>query len=194
MEKFKPKECLKTERLVLLKREHEHDEEMWQAVDESREFIREYLFWVDGQKSFEDVVKATDLFAKEWENDGEWAYDIYTQPDHRLVGSVGAHKIKFMNQSAELGYWLRKSDTGRGYMTEAVEALEKELFEQGIHRITIACDANNRKSANVAIRAGYQLESVAKEAVYHYNGLHDLETYVKFSPYPIVGFSNGKLS
>lgn len=27
-----------------------------------------------------------------------------------------------------------------------------------------------------------------KEAVYHYTGLHDHATYVKFSPYPIRGF------
>lgn len=190
MEKFKPKESLKTERLILLKRDHEHDEEMWRAIEESREFIREYLFWVDGQKSVDDVINATDMFAREWENDKEWVYDIYTLTDHRLIGSVGAHNIKFLNQSVELGYWLRKSEVGRGYMTEAVEALEKEFFEHGIHRITICCDANNKKSANVALRAGYQLESVAKEATYHYTGLHDLETYVKFSPYPIVGFSN----
>ena len=61
MEKFKPRESIRTERLVLLKREHEHDQEMWQAIEESRPEIREYLFWVDGQKSQEDVVKSTDL-------------------------------------------------------------------------------------------------------------------------------------
>ena len=194
MEKFKPKESLKTERLVLLKREHEHDEEMFRAIEESREFIREYLFWVDGQKSLDDVVKATDMFAKSWEDDNEWAYNIYTLTDHRLIGSIGIHNIHFQNQSAELGYWLRKSDIGRGYMTEAVEVVEKEIFEQGMHRLTIRCDANNKNSANVALRAGFTLESVAKDAVYHYTGLHDLETYVKFSPYPIVGFENGKLS
>ena len=44
------------------------------------------------------------------------------------------------------------------------------------------------KSANVAKRAGYTFESRAKEATYHYTGLHDLDTYVKISPYPIVGF------
>ena len=70
-------------------------------------------------------------------------------------------------------------------MTEAVLAIEKELFEHGMHRVTICCDANNKNSANTAKRAGYALESVAKEALYHRDGLHDIETYVKFSPYPI---------
>ena len=74
-------------------------------------------------------------------------------------------------------------------MTEAVHAMEEGLFKAGMHRITIRCDIYNYNSANVAKRAGYELECIAKEATYHYTGLHDLATYVKFSPYPIKGFS-----
>ena len=188
MEKFKLPESINAKRIVLLKRSHKHDEQMWQAIDESRDFIREYLFWVDGQKCFDDVVKSTDMFIEEWETDKEWAYDIFTVDDFRLIGCIGPHDIQFLNQSAELGYWLRKSATHKGYMTEAVLALEAKLFEAGMHRITICCDINNTDSSNVAKRAGYKLESVAKEATYHYTGLHDKETYVKFSPYPIIGF------
>ena len=185
MEKFKPKESIIAERIILLKREHAHDEEMWEAIEESRAVIREYLFWVDKNKTYEDIVKATDYFEKAWEDDTEWGYDIYELKTHKLLGCIGAHNISFSNQNIELGYWLRSSATSKGYMTEAVRALEKELFERGMHRITIRCDANNTKSARVAKLTGYTLESTAKEAVYHYDGLHDLETYVKISPYPI---------
>ena len=185
MEKFKLKESIVSDRIVLLKRDHDHDEQMWEAIEESREFIREYLFWVDAQKAFEDVVKATDMFFDLWDTDKEWAYDIYSLDTHKFIGCIGAHAINFLNQSAELGYWLRKSETSKGYMKEAVLALEKELFEHGLHRLSIRCDVNNVNSSGVAKRSGYTLESVAKEAVYHYTGLHDLETYVKFSPYPI---------
>ena len=188
MKKFKPRESIRTERLVLLKREHEHDQEMWKAIDESRAELREYLFWVDKQQSVEDVIKSTDLFHKLWDEDGEWAYDIFTVDDYRFIGCVGPHAISFTNQSAEFGYWLRTSETGKGYMKEAVLAVEEELFKNGIHRLVIRCDVNNVKSANVAKRAGYTFESRAKDAVYHYTGLHDLDTYVKISPYPIIGF------
>ena len=188
MEKFKPKETILAKRIVLIKREHSHDKEMFEAIEESRDFIREYLFWVDGQKTPEDVAKATDMFLEQWESDKEWAYDLYSLDDHKFLGCIGAHAISFSNQSAELGYWLRKSETSKGYMKEAILALETELFEHGIHRITICCDINNVNSSNVAKRSGYALESVAKEAIYHYTGLHNKETYVKFSPYPIIGF------
>ena len=185
MEKFKPHESIRTERLVLIKRSHEHDLDMFEAIDESRKEISEYLFWVDSQRSMEDVKKATDMFIDEWEKDKEWAYVIYRVEDNCLLGCVGPHNINFLNQSAEFGYWLRTSATGKGYMTEAVSAVEKELFELGLHRLTICCDVNNKASAGVAVRAGYTLEGTAKEATYHRTGLHDLQTYVKFSPYPI---------
>lgn len=188
MEKFKLPESIRAKRIVLLKRSHEHDVEMWQAIEESRNFIREYLFWVDKQNSFNDVVKSTDAFEKEWEEDKEWAYDIYSIENYHFLGCVGPHNINFLNQSAEFGYWIRLSESGKGYMTEAVLALEKALFEAGMHRLTICCDVQNYASANVAKRAGYELESIAKEATYHHTGLHDMACYVKFSPYPIKGF------
>ncbi len=185
MEKFKPQKIIHTKRLILIKRSHEHDNDMFSAIDESRREIGEYLFWVDSQKSLEDIKKATDMFMDEWETDKEWAYVIYRIEDNRLLGCVGPHNINFRNQSAEFGYWLRTSAIGKGYMTEAVLAVEKELFAKGMHRLTICCDINNKASAGVAVRAEYTLESTAKEATYHRTGLHDLLTYVKFSPYPI---------
>jgi len=190
MEKFKPAESILTDRLILLKRSHEHNEALWQAIEESRSFIREYLFWVDATTSVNDVIKATDMFAKAWDDDQEWCYDLFSLSDNRLVGCIGVHNIKFMNQSAEIGYWLRLSETRKGYMTEAVLALEQELFNHGLHRLEIRCDSNNYDSEAVAKRAGYALESVLKEALYHYTGLHNCKSYVKFSPYPIRGFNH----
>lgn len=189
MEKFKLPEQIETERTLLLKRNHEHDGQMWEAIEESRNTLREWLFWVDGQKSYEDVVKTTEMFESMWQNDTEWAYNIYQKEKNLLLGCVGPHNIIFRNRSAEFGYWLRNSATGKGYMTEAVIAFEQKLFAAGMHRLTICCDVNNQASAHVAQRAGYQLESIAKEATYHASGLHDLAIYVKFSPYPIKGFS-----
>ncbi len=188
MEKFKPSETLMTERLMLRKRSHGDDTAIWETVNDNRDFLREYLFWVDGTTSFSDVYAATDMFARFWDDDTEWCYDIFCRSDNRLIGCIGAHRINFMNQSAELGYWLSRSATGNGYMTEAVEALEKELFEKGLHRLAILCDEHNHASAAVAKRAGYDLESIAKEALYHYTGLHDCLVFAKISPYPIMGF------
>lgn len=188
MEKFKPNPHLIGERVILSKRQEAHDVDVWEAITESRTHLRQYLFWVDATKDFNDVIKATHRFNERWEEDDDWCYNLYDGQTHTLLGCIAVHNISFINQSVELGYWLRKSKLKQGYMTEAIHVLEKELFDHGIHRIEICCDINNKPSSNTALKAGYKLESIAKEAMYHYSGLHDKETYVKFSPYPIKGF------
>lgn len=188
MEKSKLNECIKAERLVLQRRFHDHDKEMWQAVDANRDFLREYLFWVDGTKSLQDVVNATDFFIKEWDKYHNWCYDIFSISDNRLLGCIDAHNLDFENRTAELGYWLSEKETGQGYMREAVFALEAELFKAGFHRVEIQCDTHNYRSAMVAERCDYELEYVSRESLYHYTGLHDKFVYVKFSPYPPKGF------
>lgn len=189
MKNFKPAECISAERIILLRRQHDHDEDVWRAITECRSFIREYLFWVDSTQDLKDVAKTTDAFSKMWEEDKEWCYNIFNLSDGCLLGCIGVHNISFMCQSAEIGYWLRLSETRHGYMTEAVKALSAELFNKGLHRLEICCDVNNFNSSKVATRAGFSLEGVQKEALYHYTGLHDRAVFVKFSPYPIQGFN-----
>ncbi len=188
MEKCKLSENITAKRIVLKRRSHDHDVEMWQAINENREFLREYLFWVDGTQSFDDVVNATDMFTRKWDEYENFCYDIYSLSDNRLLGCIDAHGLRFQDQCAELGYWLKETETGKGYMKEAVAALENALFAAGFHRIEIHCDIHNERSRKVAERCGYTLESIAKESLYHYTGLHDRLIYVKFSPYPIRGF------
>lgn len=185
MENCKPKETIVSERIVLKRRFHECDDEMWPTISGNREFLREYLFWVDKTQNFEDVVEATDMFIKMWEEDTNWCYNIYRLSDNKLLGCIDAHSLHFKNQHAELGYWLSQSETRKGYMKEAVRALEKEIFDLGFHRVVIECDIHNQNSRMVAQKSGYTLESIAKEALYHYTGLHDKCVFVKFSPYPV---------
>ena len=113
-------------------------------------------------------------------------YGITEKGSDKVIGIVQIVDRWFRRKS--LGYCLAAAYRGKGYMTEAVLAVEKELFEAGMHRLTICCDVNNYASSNVAVRAGYKLESIAKEATYHPTGLHNLATYVKFSPFPPKGF------
>ncbi|MCM1324272.1 MAG: GNAT family N-acetyltransferase [Acetobacter sp.] len=188
MEKCTLNEIMTTSRLVLKRRVHSHDAEMWQVVNANRKFLREYLFWVDGTQSLDDVVKATDFFIQQWYESHNWCYNIFSRSDNHLLGCIDAHNLNFQNHTAELGYWLAKSETGNGYMKEAVVALEEELFKTGFHRVEIHCDKHNYKSAMVAENSDYELEYVSRECLYHYTGLHDKFVYVKFSPYPPKGF------
>lgn len=171
-------EKLEGEKAILIKRNHSFDEEMLKAIDDSREFLRKYLFWVDGTKTIEDVIGATDSFAKKWEKGENFAY-VVADKSGKLLGSIDCQGIDKKNYAAAIGYFLSQDQTGKGYMSDAVKVLEKEIFAQGIMRIEIRCDRENRASANVAIRNGYEHEATLKKALYTYGEFHDEEIYVK---------------
>ncbi|MGH3087678.1 MAG: GNAT family N-acetyltransferase, partial [Rubrobacteraceae bacterium] len=60
----------------------------------------------------------------------------------------------------EIGYWLRTSFTGKGYMTEAVKGIAAFAFDElGAQRVEIKCDPLNEKSVRVAKRCGFRLEA-----------------------------------
>lgn len=83
--------------------------------------------------------------------------------DRVHLGTLGAHDMNLKVRKAEIGYWLHTEHTGRGYMTEAVNALSDLLCRSlKIHRVQIRCDPKNLASAAVAKRCGYELEGRAR--------------------------------
>ena len=177
--KFDMPEFLEGQRICLKRRTHAYDEAMWKAIDDNREFLRRYLFWVDYNRSIRDVIKATDMFDNEWATHSEQAHLIIDKNRDELLGCIGIHKFDFANHCGEVGYWLREDKTGKGYLSEALKLTEDAAFANKIRRLTIRCDAENKASANVALRNGYELESVRKEFIFTYGEFHDEEVYVK---------------
>ena len=61
----------------------------------------------------------------------------------------------------EIGYWCRRGETGKGYVSEGVAALaELALGRLGGARVEIRCDDLNLRSAAVAERCGFALEGI----------------------------------
>ena len=138
MEKFKPKETILTKRTVLIKREHDHDKEMFEAIEESRDFIREYLFWVDGTKTFGDVVKATVKGSDEKgviaEVDGAAAY--IKKAD--LSKDKSAQNPENYNEGDVLEAKITSVDKKNGKLNLSVKALEIEEEKKALEEYSSA--------------------------------------------------------
>ena len=86
---------------------------------------------------------------------------LFDKETGAFVGSSGYHNINWDIPSLELGYWLDSRYTGKGYMTEAIQALTDFAFEQlNVKRIVIKCDPKNVKSKEIPVRLGYNLEGI----------------------------------
>ena len=72
---------------------------------------------------------------------------------------------------AELGWSLRREETGKGYATEAVEAAVRVCFERlGLRRVTASCFAANSSSHRLMERVGMRRETHSVQDALHPSG------------------------
>ncbi|HLL48940.1 MAG TPA: GNAT family N-acetyltransferase, partial [Longimicrobiaceae bacterium] len=77
--------------------------------------------------------------------------------------AIGLHRSA-APATMEIGFWLCRSAEGQGIVTEATRILTNlALTGLGAARVEIRCDARNERSAAVARRLGYVLESTRDE-------------------------------
>ena len=139
-------------------------EELVTAVDESRKDLLPWLPWALNNKTAEDEFGwLLNWCEKNRKENVGYAYIIRKKDGGKLLGSVDFMKINKEWKSGEIGYWLRSSEVGHGYMQEAVRLLEKEVFARDFNRITILNDTRNTRSVNVAKRAGYHLDGILRQ-------------------------------
>src|SRR5258708_10889266 len=82
-----------------------------------------------------------------------------------FAGTVGTHKIDWMNRKVEIGYWLGSKFQGRGIITAGCRALTHHAFsEWKLNRVEIHCAVGNEKSCGIAKRLGFQFEGVLRQA------------------------------
>ncbi|WP_159888638.1 GNAT family N-acetyltransferase [Paenibacillus puerhi] len=134
-----------------------------EAVIESLEELRPWMPWAQSAPSLaaseEDIRRARIRFLER----SDLRLLLVAKDTGKLIGCSGLHRIDWASRRFEIGYWLRSSCVGRGYMTEAVVAIEQfAIRELNANRIEIHCDSRNTRSARVAERAGYPLEATLR--------------------------------
>ena len=143
-------------RLVKLEPTTANAERLLAAMNENREFLAEFLEWVD---SYTTTEKALANIEKSY-GDNVCAYFIMVADD--IVGKIGF--VDSDDNMGEISYWLAHGFNGRGIMTRALNKLTEMGFrDMGLKRIQLTIDAKNIPSAAVALRCGYECEGVLRK-------------------------------
>jgi len=130
------------------------------AIQESFEELHRWMDWARHIPSIAESETHSREAAARFRAREELALWLFRKSDGMFVGASGLHSIDWSVPRFEIGYWLRTSLVGQGYMTEAVRGITRFTFDiLYAARIEIRCDALNRRSAAVAKRAGYILEA-----------------------------------
>ena len=131
----------------------------------SRADVSEYLF--DRPLTHEDCAEAVRLRAGQIAFSGEGdkvVLAVERRDDSRLIGEVSLIWRSAPDLQAETGYILHPDAQGRGYASEAAQALLAFGFEvMGLHRIYARCDSRNGASERVMQRLGMRKEAHFRE-------------------------------
>ena len=147
---------------------------IFEIVDSQREFLSEFLDWVDVSNCPEDMYPHL-LSVSKITYPG-----YYIIVDGEIVGSIDFVRIDENQKTVEIGYWLSRDYNGRGIVTRAVRAMEKLAFDMlEMRRVEIRADVRNKKSCAVAERAGYVAEGVLRGAYILRDESTDVAVYSK---------------
>lgn len=152
-------ELIAAERVTLKKHQIELAETMFKYVDQDRERLGRFLPWVAWTKGIHDEREYIEMTHRQWQDYKMFDYGIFLNEGNTYIGNVGVHTIAWDHNRCELGYWILGQFEGQGYISDAVKALEKTLFDIGFFRIEIRCSGGNARSGKVAERCGYTFEA-----------------------------------
>jgi RimJ/RimL family protein N-acetyltransferase len=153
-------EELAGERIIVRPYRPDDAQALMEAVDESRDHLRPWMPFADEHRSMEECRHWIIRQNAEWLLRENMNCAILLKEGDRYLGGVGLHPINWDIRRFEIGYWLRKSAEGHGYMLEAVKLLaDYALNELGANRVEIKCDERNTRSAAVAKRLGFVQEA-----------------------------------
>lgn len=137
-----------------------------EAVEESREHIRPWLPFADAHQTLEESRDWIIHQMAKWLLREDMIIGIWEKATQRYLGGSGLHPHDWKCRSFEIGYWLRASATGRGYMTETVRLLiDYACTELSAKRIMIRCDVRNTRSAAIPQRLGFVQEGCLRNEV-----------------------------
>ncbi|MEW6515554.1 MAG: GNAT family N-acetyltransferase [candidate division FCPU426 bacterium] len=114
----------------------------------------------------------------------ETVFALTLRDNGGLIGSMGL-MVKAEHERAEVGYWLGKPYWGKGFATEALEAvLEYGFGTLGLRRIFGQLFAPNQASARVMEKAGMIYEGRLRQHVNKWGEYQDLRIYAMLADDP----------
>lgn len=157
------------------------------TVCASLDHIKPWMPWAQTAPTMEDSEAVIRRMQADFIARRELAFQIYSKAADgscaEMLGSTGFHGIDWELRKFEIGYWIRPSSVGRGYVSEAVRLLTDLAFKQlRARRVEIRMDERNLASRAVAERCGFEFEGLLRSEALGVDGEpRDTRVYAKVS-------------
>ena len=149
---------------------------LFAVTNDNRSYLREWLPWVDPTKSVEDTRNFIRTVLRQFADNNGFSAGIWYRSE--LAGTIGHHKVDWLNRATMIGYWLAEPLQGRGLITDCCRTLVDHAFHQWrLNRVEIRCGTGNRKSRAIPERLGFRHEGTLRQAQWVNDRFVDLEVY-----------------
>lgn len=159
-------DVLTSENVVLRKFETGDIERFVDAIRESENSVGSWLPWWKTNYDREDAALWFRCCDEKIAAGSAFDIGIFDKKTGLLLGSVAINGIDAANRIGSLGYWVRESQQGNGYCTEAVRRISEFGFgDLGLSRLEIVVLVDNIASRRVAEKCGARLECIAENRI-----------------------------
>lgn len=151
---------------------------LYDAVHQSLHAIGEWEAWCTPDYSLADAKLFLQRSIEQWELRAAYDFNIVARLSGLVIGSVAINQISQLNQSGNLGYWVRDGYTGRGIAAIAARAAAAFAFDKtGLTRLEIVAQAGNLRSQRVAEKTGATLECLARNRLVFHGEPRDAKVF-----------------
>ncbi|WP_155590588.1 GNAT family N-acetyltransferase [Lysinibacillus cavernae] len=154
----------------------EDAETVFALTDASREYLKEWLPWLDYTKDVVDTRTYIESCINGHEANSSLSLVILFK--NEIVGIAGFNSINANNKIGTIGYWLSAGAQGHGIMTKTVKALLQYAFETlQLHKVEIRAAEGNHKSRAIPERLGLVNEGTIRASEWLYDHYVDHVVY-----------------
>jgi ribosomal-protein-serine acetyltransferase len=180
-----------TERLLLRKPIEGYTTDALEYVEAVTESIQELRPWLAWAQFVPTVYQAEEYIrdcCANWitknNNNIGLSLWIIEKSTNIFVGHIVMWNIDWYIPKIELGFWMRTSQIGKGYITEATNALTQYCFLQlGVNRLEIRCEIKNEHAQTVPKKLNYHLDGILPNGTkaVHNGALTDVVVFSKIN-------------
>jgi RimJ/RimL family protein N-acetyltransferase len=147
---------------------------LYEAVRESVPELSCWLPWCRPDYDQANALQFIGTREPAWFKSEEYSFVIVESTSGRLLGGTGINHVEPEHKFANLGYWVRTSDTRKGVASTAIQLTGRFAFgELGLHHIQILAAADNIPSQRAAGKAGARREALLRHRLMIHGTPHD---------------------
>ena len=153
------------------------------ALDNSDQHLRPWIPYMKNEpQTLMETANWLRMMRAAFDLDQEYRYGIFSPDETQLLGETGLYK-RAGPGAREVGYWIAKEATGRGYATEAAAVMLRVAFEIGrVERVEMHCAPENVASTAIPEKLGFVHEAtLARRSRDSEGDIHDLMVFTMFA-------------